>query len=68
MSKGPQRWTMYDLNGFFGDSGSGIFDSEGRLTGVISIEFSQAYADAYMKLMGSLPLAFTAKQWEEASK
>lgn len=60
-------WTLYDLNGFFGDSGSGVFDADGRLVGVISIEFSQTYQDAYMKLMGSLPLAFTAVQWHEAS-
>jgi len=61
-----QKWTLYDINGFFGDSGSGIFDSRGFLVGVISIEVSQAYGDAYVKLMGSLPLAFTEEQWDLA--
>lgn len=61
-----QRWTIYDINGFFGDSGSGIFDSQGRVVGVISIEHSQVYEDAYMKVMGGLPIVFTPKQWLEA--
>ena len=61
-----QRWTIYDMNGFFGDSGSGIFDSQGRVVGVISIEHSQAHEDAYIKVMGGLPIAFTAKEWSEA--
>lgn len=60
-------WTLYDLNGFFGDSGSGVFDADGYLVGVISMEYSQAFQDAYMKVMGSLPLKFTAQQLAEAT-
>lgn len=59
-------WTLYDLNGFFGDSGSGIFDMRGRIVGVISIEYTQIANDTLMKVMGSLPFAFTKAQWAEA--
>jgi hypothetical protein len=57
--------TLYDLNGFYGDSGAGIFDSEGRLVGVISVLYQQV-SDGYMKVMGSFGLAFTPEQWNEA--
>jgi S1-C subfamily serine protease len=59
-------WTLYDLNGFFGDSGSGIFDMNGRVCGVISIENTQIANDTLIKVMGSLPFAFTKAQWDEA--
>jgi len=60
------RWTLWDINAFPGDSGSAIFDMHGRVVGVISIIVPQIYGPSYMKLMGSLPLAFTEKQWEAA--
>jgi V8-like Glu-specific endopeptidase len=60
-------WTLYDLNGFFGDSGSGIFDMNGRVCGVISIEYTQLGSDTLMNVMGSLPLAFTRAQLAEAA-
>lgn len=58
--------TLYDLNGFFGDSGAGIFNQDGKLVGVISILYQQV-GDGYMKTMGSFDLAFTDAQWEEAT-
>lgn len=57
--------TLYDLNGYFGDSGAGIFNQDGKLVGIISILYQQV-GDGYMKTMGSFDLAFTAKQWQEA--
>lgn len=60
-----QHVTLYDLNGFYGDSGAGIFDSDGRLVGVISVLYQQV-GDGYMKVMGSFGLAFTPEQWREA--
>lgn len=58
--------TLYDLNGYFGDSGAGIFNQDGKLVGVISIIYQQV-GDGYMKTMGSFDLAFTDKQWQEAA-
>ena len=57
--------TLYDLNGYFGDSGSGIFNDQGQLVGVVSILYQQM-DKGYMKVMGSFGLAFTEKQWQEA--
>lgn len=57
--------TLYDLNGYYGDSGSGIFNDRGELVGVVSIVFQQTDG-AYMKLMGSFALSFTADQWKAA--
>ena len=56
--------TLYDLNGYFGDSGAGIFNSQGQLVAVVSVLYQQE-DQAYMKLMGSFPLAFTEQQWQE---
>jgi len=57
--------TLYDINGYFGDSGAGIFNHEGQLIGVISILYQQV-GSGYMKTMGSFDLAFTPGQWQEA--
>jgi len=57
--------TLYDLNGYFGDSGAGIFNQDGKLVGVVSILYQQV-GRGYMKAMGSFDLAFTEKQWQEA--
>jgi hypothetical protein len=62
---GPVVVTLYDLNGYFGDSGAGIFNSRGQLVAVVSVLYQQEDG-GYMKLMGSFPLAFTDKQWQEA--
>lgn len=58
--------TLYDLNGFFGDSGSGIFDKRNRLIGVVSYMRTYSLPGGYIKLMGALPFNFTDEQWEEA--
>lgn len=57
--------TLYDLNGYYGDSGSGIFNDQGDLIGVVSV-LEQQVDGGYMKLMGSFALAFTAGQWKAA--
>lgn len=50
--------TLYDINGYRGDSGSGVFDEKARLTGVISyIHFADSFS-----MMGSYPLNFTKEQ------
>ena len=62
-----RTFTMYDINGWLGDSGSGIFNDDGQLVGVISILFYTSQEQP-MHLMGSLPLKFTSKQWAEAAQ
>lgn len=58
--------TLYDLNGYFGDSGSGIFDASGKLVGVISLVVSMEQDGTQAKFMASLPLAFSAADWKRA--
>lgn len=66
-SQGGQYIEFYDINGFFGDSGAGVFNSRGQLVAVVSMMFQQV-GNGYMKLMGSFPLAFTDEQWHEAER
>jgi hypothetical protein len=57
----PDR-TMYDINGFHGDSGAGIFNDKKEIVGVISYIFeAQAFT-----MMGSFPLNFTKEQVQAA--
>jgi hypothetical protein len=58
---------MYDINGWLGDSGSGVFNGRGELIAVISILYSTSQEQP-MHLMGSLPLKFTAKQLAQAER
>lgn len=52
------RSTVYDVNGYHGDSGAGIFNKNNQLTGVISyIHAIESFA-----VMGSFPLNFTETQ------
>jgi hypothetical protein len=62
---------LIDVNGFFGDSGSGIFDDNGNVVGVISDISSrtekkqkkgQPAAFYHIKFMGALDFAFTEDQ------
>ena len=49
---------LYDVNGFSGDSGAGVFDQSNRLTGVISyltIRYS-------FSMMGGYAMNFTPEQ------
>lgn len=56
------RSTVYAFNGFFGDSGSAIFNDEGQIVGVTSFGFVQSYHGAQWMMMGGLPLSFTPAQ------
>lgn len=60
------KLTLYDLNGYFGDSGSGIFDSDGRLIAVVSEIFYENQNGASQKYMASFDLHFTKTQLEQA--
>lgn len=56
------RITLYDLNGFFGDSGSALFNTDGEVVGVTSFidgANSQGYG---LKFMGSYELRMSPAQ------
>jgi hypothetical protein len=59
---GNTRVSLYDLQDFPGDSGSGIFDEQGRLVGVISIFMAFQDRGARIQFAGSFGLAFTPAQ------
>lgn len=56
------RITLYDLQDFFGDSGSGIFNASGDLVGVISTVRVLEQRDARIQFAGSFSMAFTPAQ------
>ena len=59
-----QHGTMrLDVNGFFGDSGAGIFDSQGNVVGVISTIDINRHKGLDFRLMGAEPLEFTPLQY-----
>lgn len=54
--------TLYDFNGFYGDSGSAIFNTKGEIVGVVSFLFHQeAEHGEQFHMMASLPLLFDPK-------
>lgn len=55
---------MMDINGFFGDSGSGIFDDSGYVVGVISFINPNSHEGLVFSLMGANALEFTPLQYE----
>jgi V8-like Glu-specific endopeptidase len=57
--------TIYDVNGYPGDSGSGIFNLDGEVTAVTSYAIVVNYNGIQFKLMGSIPFKFTAEQYRE---
>ena len=59
---GGKSITLLSANGFFGDSGAGVFDTHGQLIGVVSVMYQTA-SGGYLKFMGLYPLKFTAAQW-----
>lgn len=61
--------TLYDLNIYFGDSGSGIFNEYGQLTATVNKIHVQEDPDSgvMFKLAVSIPLAFTEEQWDSAT-
>lgn len=56
------RITLYDLNDFYGDSGSGIFNARGDLVGVVSTVHAFERRGARIQFAGSFALAFTPAQ------
>lgn len=58
---------VYDVNGFFGDSGSGIFDADGHLIAVTSLCVFDSREGVPFKMMGSYNLDFTPQQWAQAA-
>jgi hypothetical protein len=53
--------TLYDANGYHGDSGAGVFNEQRQLVAVISyIHGKESFA-----MMGSYPLNFTAQQLKD---
>jgi V8-like Glu-specific endopeptidase len=60
----PHGELTMDVNGFFGDSGSGIFNEAGELVGVISYITPHAYEGIVFRLMGGYPIEFTPLQYD----
>ena len=52
-----------DVNGFFGDSGAGLFDDDGDVVGVLSYLSYRKHEGLGFKLMGDYPLEFTPLQY-----
>lgn len=57
---------VFDVNGFFGDSGSGVFNEAGQLVAVTSLCEATAMNGLQFKMMASYPLHFTPEQWAKA--
>jgi hypothetical protein len=55
---------LLDLNGYFGDSGAGIFNSKGEVIGVISViqDENESPTMPHLKFMGAYPLGFRGEQ------
>ena len=73
MSGGVDRPYVFDLNGFFGDSGSAVFNEDGKIAGIISMIASQAVAEpdeppVSQNLMLGYALHFTPYQIEKVEK
>jgi Trypsin-like peptidase domain len=54
---------VMDINGFFGDSGAGIFSSSGKLVGVLSYLDDKHAQNRTFRLMGAQEIEFTALQY-----
>ena len=68
---GAPTLIVYDMNAFEGDSGSGIFNEKGEVTGVVSvghIDKDKQDPAFLIKLMAGLPLQFTTDQLDKAKK
>lgn len=57
---------LLDLNGFFGDSGAGVFNSDGQLVGVVSQVTVQNQEVYTAKFMAMLEMKFTSEQYAKA--
>jgi S1-C subfamily serine protease len=60
----PHGDMSLDLNGFFGDSGAGIFDESGNVVGVVSYIHVLPHNGMIFRLMGAKALEFTSLQYE----
>lgn len=58
--------TYYDMNGFFGDSGSGIFNMAGKIVGVISFIDGDDHEAFSQKYMGSMRMKLSKDMIERA--
>jgi V8-like Glu-specific endopeptidase len=58
-----EGYTLWDVNGFFGDSGAGIFNEDGQLIAVMNVLFGEGTG---FKMMGSKPINFTPQQYAQA--
>jgi len=61
--EGGQPVILYELPIFFGDSGAAIFDSDGRIVGVVAGLHVMTAEGLTLTFGVSRPLAFTASQW-----
>jgi S1-C subfamily serine protease len=53
------------IPGFFGDSGSGLFNTDGEVVGVTSVLLPVEYQGVVFYLMGYFPIVFTKEQLDE---
>lgn len=60
----PGRLHLFDFPAAGGDSGSGIFDTKGRLVAVLSVTMSDPRASSWGPT-GAFPLNFTEEQWKQ---
>lgn len=63
-----QPLTMFDLNVFLGDSGSGIFNDAGEVVGVLSGLLNLSQDGSYAKIAVALPLNFSPEVLARATK
>jgi hypothetical protein len=57
---------FYDFNGFFGDSGSAVFNNDGKVVAVTSFIYGGNESGHELKFMGSYELRLTAEQLQQA--
>lgn len=56
------KYYSYDIEGIFGDSGSGIFNSQGQLVGMVSQILS---IDPRFRMVANAEFEFTPEQWKD---
>ena len=61
-----QPATLFSLQSFPGDSGSGIFDDRGNLIGVLSFLLGQQQQQTVWSASGAFDLKFSSDQWKYA--
>lgn len=62
MDEDGNTLTAYDLNGFFGDSGSALFGEDGSIVGVVSKLFYDEHEGVAFRMMASYPFNFTPQE------